>query len=926
MKHLCKRSLLSIAVVAAIGGFSAPTLAQSTADEEIEKIEVKGFRGSLIKGRDLKRDAVGAQDSIVAEDIADFPDLNLAEALQRIPGIAITRDGGEGRRIALRGLDSNFSLVQLNGMDVLGNTDTAMDSRSQGSRDRAFDFNLFAAEMFNQIDVKKSYSASQDEGGMAGTVGLRTAKPFDFGGFNAAVSAQVGSNQYTNDIAPRTAVMLSNTWGNFGALASVAFSKRDTEEKGSNTYRWRQRRDDEGPDKTPGSTRGVNISESDFNAITSGTVTAPRGNRYSVWQNSQERLGITTALQYRGDDFEIVADFLYGELTNDRNEYHLNPRNNEGSMPYGKGVTINEVVINSMNELVYGDYSNSVINTESRQHDIGTEFTQAVISGRWDINERLTARGLIGTETSDLRTNSFKFYTETRADVVVDHVTDRFFGNYTYGQDMTDSNRWWFQEVDVRTKDTESKNFTTKVDFDYMLNDTDTLRFGLSKKTLENAVIKKDVGNILRDKGDNGHALLQNIPSDAFITIDSLGEAQWAVVDVGRVIGRYDEIFNPKADLSADDLAKFQSELAKFAQLDNGRIHVDLADSLNRIKETTFNAYVEYQWDRDIGDMPFRGNIGLRYYETDTDTIIDFQGAPVEVPSTYDGILPAANFVLEPMDDILVRFSYSQNITRPSYDSLSKPISVSVKDDDVTVKMSNPYLQPYMSDNYDISVEWYFDEVGYLAAAYYRKDLEDYIFSAGFGSTVADVGVPQTVQQEEGLTANQAVLVERQINGEEATLDGIEISFQRDFDFLPAPFNNMGIVSNFTFANGSINQYTNSGTLLGEFDFPNLSDRTSSITLYYETDDYGIRFSQNYRSDYITGAGLGGSDEDVRGFHASTFYDLSAFYQVNDALKVSLEGSNLTNERDEQFSDSANRLYNTTTSGRTWYAGFTYQF
>lgn len=916
MNNQFKLSAITSSLLVA-AAMTTTVAANENEDQYIEEVVAKGFRTSLMKGRDLKKDAIGTQDSIVADDIADFPDLNLAEALQRVPGVAITRDGGEGRRIALRGLDSNFSLVQLNGMDVLGNTDTAMDSRSQGSRDRAFDFNLFAAEMFSQINVQKTFAASSDEGGMAGTVGLRTAKPFDYEGFNAAASAQAGTNQYTDNVAPRTALMISNTWGNFGALASVAYSQRDTEEKGANTYRWRMRKDDEGADKAPGSIRGAGVSQSDFDAITSGNVISPRGNRYSVWQNDQERIGVTTALQFKMDKFELVGDFLYGELTNNRNEYHINPRNNEGSMPYGRDVTINEVDINDMNELVYADYSNTVINTESRQHDVTTEFTQAVLNARWDITDKLTLRALVGTETSDLDTNSFKFYAETRGDVTVDYRADRHYGQYNYAQDMTDASRWWFQEVDVRTELTESENTTAKLDLEYFVNDTDELKFGVSQKTLENTNVRVDVGNIMRGSSgaDNDNSLVASVDQGIFTTLDDSDDISWAVVDVRQVINRYDEVFNVRAGQEES----FNSEMAKFNALENGRAPASIGDSTNSIEEDTTNAYVEYQWDRTLGNMPFRGNVGVRYYETEIDVQVTEN---TTFSNAYDGLLPSMNLVLEVADDVFVRSSVSQNITRPSYGDLSYYRFRADKED---ARLSNAELEPYKSNNYDLSVEWYFDDVGYIAAAYYRKDIEDYITRQGFTAPFRELGLEASLIEDTEVTMDTPIDVTRSENTDEATLQGLELSFQRDFDFLPAPFNNMGVVSQFTFSDGSVNQYSD-GEGLGEVDFPNLSDHTNSITLYYETETWGARIAQTYRSEYISGVGLASSDEDVRGFHATRFWDFSAFYQVSDKLKLTVEGSNLSNEREEQFSDSSDRAYNTTTSGRTVFVGASYKF
>ena len=175
MKILPKiRSIASFAIMLAFG--LASSLAYTQEEKKSEKdfalkvVTVTGFRSSLVQGRDLKRNAVGSQNSIVAEDIADFPDLNSAESLQRIPGVTISRDNGEGRQITLRGLGAGFTRTQLNGMEALATNASILDSRGSVSRTRSFDFNIFASELFSRVDVYKPYAAKQDEGGIAGTV------------------------------------------------------------------------------------------------------------------------------------------------------------------------------------------------------------------------------------------------------------------------------------------------------------------------------------------------------------------------------------------------------------------------------------------------------------------------------------------------------------------------------------------------------------------------------------------------------------------------------------------------------------------------------------------------------------------------------------------------------------------------------------
>ena len=201
-------------------GQPKPALPKPSPPAQIEppEVVVTGYRQSLEHAEDVKRAAVGSEEVILAEDIAAFPDLNLAESLQRIPGITISRDSGEGRQISLRGLGPDFTRTQLNGMEVLGNTASGMDNRGGVSRTRAFDYSLFASELFDKVTVLTSYAADLDEGGIGGTVQLETPKPFDFPGPKAVFSAKGQTNTNTDTVTPRLVGLASDRWGGFGAL------------------------------------------------------------------------------------------------------------------------------------------------------------------------------------------------------------------------------------------------------------------------------------------------------------------------------------------------------------------------------------------------------------------------------------------------------------------------------------------------------------------------------------------------------------------------------------------------------------------------------------------------------------------------------------------------------------------------------------
>ncbi len=215
----------------------APDAAQN--DNAVEEIIVTGFRASLASAINVKRNASGVVDAIKAEDIAQFPDLNLAESLQRIPGVSISRINGEGRRISVRGLGSEYTRVRINGMEAI--TTTGGTANSGGTnRGRGFDFNIFASDLFNSIAVRKTASAEVEEGSLGATVDLDTASPFDNPKPQLVLSAQASYNDLAKDAGPRLSALASRTWrdGTFGALVSVAYEKRHLLEEGANITRW----------------------------------------------------------------------------------------------------------------------------------------------------------------------------------------------------------------------------------------------------------------------------------------------------------------------------------------------------------------------------------------------------------------------------------------------------------------------------------------------------------------------------------------------------------------------------------------------------------------------------------------------------------------------------------------------------------------
>jgi TonB-dependent receptor len=894
-----KKTALSLAVLSSLtAGFQSTAIAQEK-EADTEVIEVRGFRNSVIKAKDLKREAMVAQDSIVAEDIADFPDLNLADSLQRVPGVAITREGGEGRQISLRGLGPDFTRVQVNGMEALGTSSSPMDSRGAVGRSRAFDFNIFASELFNQIDVKKSYSSDQEEGGIGGTVNLRTAKPFDYDGFQGAVAGNIGTNTNTDDTNPRVAGMISNTWGNFGALASLAYSQKNSREMGYNTYRWRQVR----------ATNGISSAvDADTAAkAAAGQLWFARGNRYSVWNNDQERLGFTSALQYRpSNDLKFALEYMHGRLENTLDEHHIST-GGASSTALGRIEALEYIDNNGDLEVVKATFSNSAIRTENRSDYNESVFNQLTFNTDWQINDKLGMKFQLGTSTSDFDQPRVDKVNLTRqGGITTDFTQDRFYGVNTYDFDPASMAGWTVKDLYFREDYISSEFDNAKVDFDYSLDDAGTLNFGFNVKQFSNSGDNREDAGYVESKATPLNNGIKTISDSVASAYTDHPDMSWMQADV-RALQEFYGIYDLK--LGSDKI---------------------IATNSYTVEEDTNAAYAQYNWDTMIGGKMLRGSVGARHYKTELTSRGVSNGQNVVITRDYSGVLPSLNLVYELDDDLLLRFGASKNLTRPSLNAISVSANVAQMTGSPgevgKITIGNPNLKPFESVNFDLALEQYFEGIGSLSAAIFKKDIENFIVTEVTTMKYSDLGLPASLLPN-GATMDSLFDVTSPQNSDSSEIKGAELAFQRDFDFLPEPFNQMGVIANYTWVDGTTEYRNVQGTGENQVkSFPGLSKQSYNLTLYYETDNYGGRVSAAHRSEYISVVEGGLRDEDERGFHDTTYLDFSAFYQVTESLKLTLEAINLTNQREEQYSDSSDRQYNTTTSGRTYMAGFSYKF
>ena len=216
-------------------GGSAFAADEAPQTEELDEVVVTGFRGSINTALAEKRKETASVDVIAAEDIGKFPDSNLAESMQRVPGVTLSRgDGGEGRNISVRGLGPQFTRVRINGMEGAAQMGSS-DIYGAGNNGRTFDFNVFPTEIFSELKVIKTPTADIEEGSLGATVDLTAPRPFDYNDDTIfTLTARGVFNSVSEDVDPRASMLVSKKFfdDTFGVLASVAYQKRNIREVG----------------------------------------------------------------------------------------------------------------------------------------------------------------------------------------------------------------------------------------------------------------------------------------------------------------------------------------------------------------------------------------------------------------------------------------------------------------------------------------------------------------------------------------------------------------------------------------------------------------------------------------------------------------------------------------------------------------------
>ena len=958
---LCASSLAALAAVAlaapahaqeAPAGIAAAEDAAPGADGSTEEaldttdaeIVVTGFRRSLDAALSVKRNSVAAVDVIVAEDIAKFPDQNLAESLQRIPGISIQREGGEGRTITVRGLGPQFTRVRVNGLETVA---TSTEGAS-ANRDRAFDFNVFASELFNSIVVHKTAEASLDEGSLGAVVDLNTGNALGGKrGLTLVGSAQASYNDLSDDVGPRLAGLVSwkNEGGTFGAAVSAAYQENKTLELGNNTVRWQQARFDSvsgvpcfGTTNAAGvftpSRNSGGLYRSSPQCDQVALAFHPRIPRYSEVGHDRERLGLTAGVQWAPSDATSISiDGLFSRFDETRTEKHGEVlfRSNERSID-----VVDFTIDAARNNLVTGTFNDAWVRTENYLRESRTDFYQ--LGGSWDqdLSEsfRFTLLGGFSKSDAQIPVETTLIFDDRDAANYSYDYTDMRRPRLTFGTSTTDPANFQLAEIRDRPSNVTNKFRTASLKTEWDVVEGFQVASGLVYRRFS-----FDTSGSIRDTSVCPRAGRDVVLGTITCTGTNIGANAVYGFPVTAALSEIYRVRNAgqPQGTTTDFLIPNIAAAAAFTGLYDRTPRPDTGN-IRGVVEEVYGGYGEVRAKGEMFGMEYAANAGVRYVETNQSSRGILSGNEVTVERSYDDFLPSVNFALYPTRQIIIRAAAADVITRPTLGSLTP--GGSVDQFNFGVNFGNPFLEPFRATTYDLAFEWYFAPQSIFSVALFQKDVESFPISSTRTGSFASTGLPTSVLTPGTPAFNNPdapFTIRSLVNGSGATLKGAEVSLQLPFTFLPGLFKNFGMLANVTLVDSDAT-YTvggpatnaarpplNTSTLAPinvtrEATLFGLSKRAFNGTLYYEDERFSARTSVSYRSPFLEGTS--GTGNIFEGFRSTINVDASMRYELTDQIEVSLEGINLTDEYRDRFVDiDANRNYEYNHFGRTFLAG-----
>ncbi|MDB4289548.1 TonB-dependent receptor [Flavobacteriaceae bacterium] len=636
---------------------------------QLDEVVITGFRKSLEQSLDIKKDKINSVDVVVAEDIAKFPQSNMAEALQRVSGVQIRRDnaGGVGESVSIRGLPSEYTQVTING-----------DAVPNSTSGRSYDFNTLPAEIFKQLEVSKTPTASSTEGGIGGSVNLVTKKPFELKNRVIVASAEGNFNtqqQQGSSITPKLSLTYGNKWNDkFGIIAGVFYNKFFNNSEGYDVTRYYDESYDLDRDGT-----------NEFQDI---QVPRPR---YVSEGQEVERLSANLSLQFQANkDFDIVFNGLFVNNDQVKTRYTpiwflpgSNPSNIIADGPFVKSIT----------------YETALSKLENQRQQNVTKNYRWSIKGKYNLHNGWKAGAKYIHAFNKRDAERFRYYADNVNTVTYNIENDIEFFDLQTPTNFSNSDEFVMSQARRYLWDYSDEIFTSKLDLSKKFSDSFNIKFGVSYRD--------------RTKTQQYFFRRDNISNEPFRPVASLLTGFLDNVDRAKgfnefLVHDWDkayEIYGSKLDLEGFEVINAAYDINE--GITAGYIQGD---------------YSSEKFEANAGLRVVRTGITSKGYQLDETTQI-FQVR--EVKSHYIDYLPSINLKWKLSRELIVRGGVARVITRPSLQRLS-PFRL-VDEVNQRISSENPELDPFRANQYDFSIEWYPVPETLISGGLFLKDIESFI-------------------------------------------------------------------------------------------------------------------------------------------------------------------------------------------------------
>lgn len=874
---------LNIGAVAVVSIATAGLASAQTNGTVLEEVVVQGIRGSLQQASEIKRNSAVISDVISAEDIGKFPDQNLAESLQRVSGVQISRNRGEGEDVTVRGLSPDFTRVQFNGR--------TLPSATGG---RSFDFTIMPADFVSAVEVYKTPTADMEEGALSATINVRTARPLDARESSLVTSIKLINEDNSGETDPDASFLYTKVSddGKFGFSLGAHYDKRSVESHIYEAFGIIQfDENDTGPTPTLDYNLDGDTDDSyRFNAATN----------FSQLNEERERTTLLGTFQWRPtDNADIWLETLYSEF------------DTVGSLPLNSfrwvnvigSVTDSSIVTDPLGsdgllerlEIDGVDHRNNARTTDSND-----KLTSVSLGTNYSIDDNWTLEAELSYATSENLSSRLSHEVIGRANAFID-----FSGNYgglpeidyVGGYDSFDGSNFrsigFNGNLDQLTSD---ENVDLRIDLDRTVD----WSFG----SLTASSVEFGAKYSAREKF-NGY---RRLGVSAEVLAGLLGETYDASIEGGSFdAGNYMSLYSPSGFLDGYDgpvsyptewlSADVESilEVVSLSELVSAGTITEGGSREINVKEDVLSAYAKLNFEGSDGKLT--GNFGVRVVSTDQESagnIPDFStvtfdqgGATTDVQTSessvsrsYTEVLPSLNVRYDLTDEVVLRFGAARVMSRPSLDVLSPATSININVG--TINSSNPDVDPFLADQLDFAAEWYFEDGGLVSVAPFVKFVESFVVSSTISEQV-------TYSDPDGSNSRTTTLTRfLPDNGRGSDLVGIEFNFQKPLDML---VEGLGVAANLTLVDADEIQAADGGPF---FPIDGLSEKSYNLVAYYENEKFGARLAYNYRDGFVNNGtnyfGDGSFTEDY------SQLDLSASYNLSENVSIDFEALNITDE------------------------------